>query len=190
MILSDFDLGNLGALVDLAVHQKPVQVVKDICGEFYQSYYYLMYLLSSYLRIGVMVELGVETGRGVGSFAAASRLAVVYGFDTTHRDELNAILATYPNITFYKDPSIPPKHTDVIGKVDVLHIDTEHSYAAAKEEFEQWMPYLSKGAVVLFDDLHAMEDGVLEYFVKPSYPKIIDDRLHPICGYGVLLYGD
>lgn len=58
----------------------------------------------------------------------------------------------------------------------------------AKAEFEAYKPYLKPGAVVLFDDLHAAEDSVLEYFISLPYPKIQEDRLHPGCGYGVMIY--
>ena len=75
-----------------------------------------------------------------------------------------------------------------IDNIDVLHIDTEHSYSQAKAEFEAYEPFLNDGAVVLFDDLHAMEDSVLEYFNTLDYPRIHEDGLHPVCGYGVLLY--
>ena len=75
-----------------------------------------------------------------------------------------------------------------IHPINLLHIDTEHSYAMAKAEFEAYKPYLAKGAYVLFDDLHAMDDDVLMYFDELDYYKIQDDRLHPICGYGILIY--
>jgi hypothetical protein len=41
--------------------------------------------------------------------------------------------------------------------------------------------------VVLFDDLHAMEDAVIYFFNELPYEKIEDDRLHS-CGYGVMIY--
>jgi len=40
----------------------------------------------------------------------------------------------------------------------------------------------------MFDDLHAMDNGVLKAFYELPYPKIQDDRLHPVNGYGVLIY--
>lgn len=72
--------------------------------------------------------------------------------------------------------------------ISLLHIDTEHSYAMAKAEFEAYQPYLMKPAVVIFDDLHAMENDVLRYFMELPYPKIQDDRMHPQTGWGVMLY--
>lgn len=58
----------------------------------------------------------------------------------------------------------------------------------AQAEFEAYQPYLAKGAFVLFDDLHAQNDGVKAYFDTLDYEKYEDDGLHPSCGYGVLRY--
>jgi hypothetical protein len=40
----------------------------------------------------------------------------------------------------------------------------------------------------MFDDLHAMDDGVLQAFAELPYAKIQQDKLHPGNGYGVLIY--
>ena len=43
--------------------------------------------------------------------------------------------------------------------------------------FEAYRPFLEDGAYILFDDLHAQNDGVLEYFESLSYYKIQDDQI-------------
>ncbi len=58
----------------------------------------------------------------------------------------------------------------------------------AQEEFKAYQGHLAPGAVVLFDDLHARDDDVLKFFFSLPYPKFQDDRLHPSCGYGALVY--
>ena len=40
----------------------------------------------------------------------------------------------------------------------------------------------------MFDDTHAMDDGVLKYLNTLPYFKIVEDRLHDSCGYGILIY--
>ena len=97
------------------------------------------------------------------------------------------MLNRYHNILFFQKPSMPVP-IDINRPISLLHIDTEHSYSMAKAEFEAYRPWLANGAVVLFDDLHAMEDDVLRYFNELPYEKIQDDRLHPVCGYGVMTY--
>jgi len=181
---------NLRLLISRAIHGKPIDAIADITGNEYQPYYNLMYLLARQIKKGLLVELGVHKGRGVGCLAAAGNDNFVVGIDTEMPIELKEVLIKYPYIRFTQRPSLPPLDTSVfLRPISLLHIDTEHSYAMAKAEFEAYKPYLAKGAFVLFDDLHAMDDGVLQYFNELDYrEKIQDDRLHPSCGYGVLVY--
>ena len=187
-----FTLSRVAKLVDLAVSHEPPQIVRDICGEYYSPYYYLFYLLTWTNCGGVAVELGVEKGRGVACLAAGSRHSRVFGFDTQYHEELSELQQQYPNFTFVQQPSLIPDPDKFEfsrwKRINILHIDTEHSYAMAREEFRGYEPYLRDGSVVCFDDLHAQNDGVLGYFSSLPYPKLQDDRLHPICGYGVLVY--
>jgi hypothetical protein len=176
-------------LIDVALVHKPLDKLSAIYGRYYSPYYSLMYLMARYICSNDMtvLELGVEKGRGVASFAAGRPSLDVCGFDSYVRPELASVLAAYPNIRFENRPSMPAE--SIGNAIDILHIDTEHSYSMAKAEFESWEPYLSDKAIVLFDDLHAMNGAVLQYFISLPWPKIQDDRLHPVCGYGILLYG-
>jgi predicted O-methyltransferase YrrM len=143
-----------------------------------------MYLLAKHIDNGLYVELGVEKGRGSGCLAAGGPNAQVIGLDHTRREELGPLLAEFTNFTFLERPSLPALET-IDEPVNILHIDTEHSYAMAHEEFKAYQRYLASGAVVLFDDLHAREDDVLKFFYSLPYPKFQDDRLHPSCGAGI-----
>lgn len=183
----------LERLIEKALNEGPPADLAWIYQDFYSPYYNLMRLLSSSIKNGVLVELGVHKGRGVASLAYGNPKNTVIGFDTVKCPELDFVLAEFESIDFVQRPSLPAY--DFFGegnilnkKINLLHVDTEHSYAMAKAEFEAYKPFLAKGAYVLFDDLHAIEDEVLKYFNELDYYKIQDDRLHPICGYGVLVY--
>ena len=158
-------------------------------GEYYSPYYSLMNLLAFEMAPCVAVELGVEKGRGAISLCEGASSCRVFGIDTQDREELAVVEKWYPNFTFILSPStlwgIPEK---IPLQIDILHIDTEHSYSMAKAEFELYSPRLRDGGVVLFDDLHAAEDDVQRYFDELPYDKIADDRLHAVVGYGVLVY--
>lgn len=167
-----------------AVIGPPPEIIANRCGAYYSPYYYLMHLLAK--EASLCVELGVEKGRGLVSFASGNSRARVVGFDTTRRIEIASVLDIFPNIEFREHPALPA--TDLGQPIDVLHIDTEHSYANAKAEFNAWKPYLADFAFVLFDDLNAMEGDVNRFFQELPYHKVRDDRLHPVCGYGVLFY--
>lgn len=172
----------LHQLIKLTLNEPAPEVVA-MAGDFYSPYYSLFYYISQYLKTGICLELGVETGRGCKALAMGSDGATVYGLDTNN-------IVTHNGFKFYQKPSLPPP-SEVLGQpFDFLHIDTEHSYAMAQAEFEAYQPYLKPGAVVAFDDLHAMENDVWRYFINLPYYKVQEDRLHPICGYGLIIYGE
>ncbi len=174
-------LSRLAELIDIAVYNYAPAKIITMCQEYYQPYYYLMYLLAQTVQQGDIVELGVSKGYGVSSFAYGNSNIKVIGLD------LNVSpIHTLPNVEFHLMSALPVP--DFIGDIAILHIDTEHSYGNACNEFMQYKPHLLPGSVVLFDDLHAMDDGVLRCFYELPYAKIQEDRLHPGNGYGVLIY--
>ena len=153
-----------------------------------RRYYHLMYLLSQRLAPCVALELGVERGDGLASLALGSPETRVLGVDYDFHKLLPATLAEFPDITFLNTRSTPvPEELRGI-EIDILHVDTVHSYNQVTSEWQEYEPLLAQGAAVLFDDLHANDDGVAQKFYELPHPKRQDDRLHLGCGYGVLLY--
>lgn len=194
------DLDTLHLLVEQALKRPPAEV---IYRDYYKyiPYYHLFYLLVKEMAAAVpepgrltVVELGMDEGRGAASFAAGSPRADVYGIDHTVRNPpLYQVLEWFPNIQFLHQLSVPPPQN--LPPINVLHIDTEHTYREAKAEFDAYSPLLAPGAVVLFDDLHKIDEGVQRLFDEVPWPKLQDDRLHPethfmvgvLEGYGIAL---
>ena len=175
------NLSKLAELIDKAVHGYPPTCLVNMCQTYYEPYYYLMHLLAAEVEQGDIVELGVSNGYGVSSFAYGNPAVKVIGLD------LNVSPIYCPaNVDFHLMSALPVP--DFVDEIAILHIDTEHSYGNARNEFMQYKAHLLPGSVVMFDDLHAMDDGVLQAFYELPYPKIQDDRLHPGNGYGVLIY--
>lgn len=173
--------GLLKKLVQEAIQHKNTDLFYEL---WYDPYYWLMYLCAKNTK-GICVELGVHNGRG--SYSMLKAGSAVVGIDVADHPNLDMLQSEYDKFTFYKQSTVPAVQLEE-NSVGVLHIDTEHSYSQAQNEFEAYKPYLKDGAVVMFDDTHAMEDGVLKYFNSLPYFKIVDDRLHSPCGYGVLIY--
>lgn len=176
-------LTHLANWIDTSLTKQPPKDLLAFCGDFYSPYYHFMYLAAFAIpRMVVAVELGIESGRGIASIAWTGKR--VFGVDTNRHSNL----IEHSSFIFLHQPSLPVPDVIKQHQIGLLHIDTEHSYAMAKAEFEAYQPYLTKGAIVIFDDLHAMENDVLRYFMELPYPKIQDDRMHPQTGWGVMLY--
>lgn len=178
-------LANLANWIDLALKNEPPASILEVCRDYYRPYYEFMFLAAFSALEGIAVELGVEQGRASGCMALAGR--TVIGMDNNKRPQIDELQQRFQNFIFLGQPSLPVPELVRNQKISLLHIDTEHSYAMAKAEFEAYQPYLAKPAVVIFDDLHAQEDDVLRYFMSLPYPKIQDDRMHEV-GWGVVLY--
>ncbi len=182
------NLEQLLAAVKEALEIRPPAAILGYCQGYFSPYYMLMYILACEQN-GLCVELGVEGGRGSNAMLQAG--VEVIGVDNNHKPEIDRIIND-PKYTFIHASSLPvPEMIAAKGKeIAVLHIDTEHSFAQAREEFNAYRPYLKDGAVVLFDDANAMEGAVWDFVESLPYEKFKDDRLHPSCGYGGIIYRD
>lgn len=121
-----------------------------------------------------IVELGVRSGESTQAFIAAARLTGAKLLSVDIDDCSNVI--SDPNWIFHKgdDITLAKKFKPFVKKnhlpntIDVLFIDTSHTYDHTLEEMKYWFPFLSKNAKVIFHDTHS-----------PKIVKIRDGSLYP-----------
>lgn len=158
----------------------------------------------------LIVELGTYKGNSLFSMAQAVKDmgldTTLYAIDTWEGDEHSGwyegdILDTFDRVrnNFYRDIDIVPcKMTfdEALGdfedgSIDILHIDGLHTYEAVKHDFENWLPKVKKGGVIMFHDIRETRDdfGVYKLWeeLEKKYKTIAFDFYH---GLGVVFLGD
>ncbi len=122
----------------------------------------------------LIVELGVRNGESTQAFLAASKLtgSKLLSIDI---DDCSKVVSD-PDWLFYKGDDISfakkfisyAKNNNLPHEIDVLFIDTSHTYDHTLEEMKYWFPFLGKKAKVIFHDTHS-----------PKIVKIKDGSLYP-----------
>ena len=143
-------------------------------------YYRFMRILAQNLQPKLSVELGVCGGGGSFHLAIGWPEGRVIGVDVAddHPVNLRFITERCPNFNFWEEDSVKAAQPiyQLYGEVDILFLDSVHTFEHTTAELKAYQPYLSNRAVVLFDDLFRPEMvGLWESL--PGY-KLRMDTLH------------
>jgi predicted O-methyltransferase YrrM len=167
------------------------------------------------LRPLAVVELGTYSGSSFAAFCQAAEACGAgtkcYGIDLWEGDiHMGAFdEALFREVSGYMQANHPGTavlvrkdfnaavHDFADGSIDLLHIDGTHTFEAVKNDFETWLPKMSRRGVVIFHDVNVNEQntgpaaarfGVRRYFdsVKARYPHFDFDHCW---GLGVLVVG-
>jgi predicted O-methyltransferase YrrM len=143
-------------------------------------YYRFLKLLAEKINARLSVELGVCGGGGSLHLAMGSVQAV--GVDVTYAEYLDNVewLALhYPNLQLYEDDSIrmAPVIYNRHGSIDILFIDTTHTYEQTMSEYFAYKGFLSDNHYVILDDL--FRPGMDLAWEEMPQPKVRFDFLHP-----------
>lgn len=161
-------------------------------------YYRFLKNLAKETRPRLSVELGVCGGGASFHLCIGYPLGRVIGIDYTndYPDNIEYIKSCFPNYYFMLNDSVIVAKSvfEKFGQVDILFIDTIHTYARTMVEYNAWFPYLSNGAIVCFDDLHRREMhmngiNIWEYIKKQGKTLRLDFLHHSQegdGGFGVL----
>lgn len=155
-------------------------------------YYQFLRLLAANMKSNLSVELGVSGGGGSLHLAMGNPDGTVIGVDFAwdNPENIGFIQNRYPNFIFMRKDSIEaaPAIFKEYGKIDILFIDTTHTYDQTLSEFNAYRDYLSDNFVVCVDDL--FRPGMKEAWADLPGRKVRLDRLHTGAasggGFGVI----
>lgn len=143
-------------------------------------YYRFLKVLAQNIQPKLSIELGVDGGGGSLHLAMGWFKGIVIGIDNefTHQKRIEYIKTTYDNFEFWLGDSIKSASilVDLYGKVDILFIDTTHTYEQTMAEYNAWLPHMANEYVICFDDL--LRPGMSQVWKELSKPKLRMDFLH------------
>ncbi len=146
------------------------------------TYYNFLRVLVQAINARVAVELGVCGGGGSYYMSMASRHCKVIGIDIAREydDNISFMENTLPNFRFILDDSV--EAASIIEReykaIDLLFIDTDHTYEQTKIEFETYLPLMAGHgqALICMDDIN--REGAREYWNEIELPKVEIPVLH------------
>jgi len=149
-------------------------------------YYRFLKILAQNIHPRLSIELGVCGGGGSLHLAMGWQQGIVVGVDNQddHRENINYILNKYQNFRFWIGDSVNDARSiaDYHGKVDILFIDTVHTYERTMLEYETWLEFMADDYIICFDDL--FRPGMSQLWSELPNPKLRLDYLHDGAGNG------
>ncbi len=173
-------------------------------------YYRFFYHIASMLRPKLTVELGGYQGTAAAHFAAGFNRGFVVSIDhhTDAGDEENqgrmiAATMAFNNIDYFQGWTTDSlaeenkgKHAlgnagsvykeilhyvEYQGKIDILFIDSWHTYEHAMADWEAYKPLMNSPALVICDDVEdkGIIVGMEKFWEEIPEPKFLNSNLHP-----------
>jgi len=145
-------------------------------------YYRFFELLTEWWKPGMSVELGLCGGGCSLHMVLGYPDGIVLGVDFTddYPDNRKHLEATCENFKFLHMDSITAAeeyqvlYPDIY--VDILFIDTNHTYEHTMAEYNAWFPNLNGNAIIVLDDLHRL--GMMKAWYEIPGHHILLDELH------------
>lgn len=155
------------------------------------TYYLYLARLVRELAPKRLVELGTDIGRAAAFMttqlpARSEFITVEIGRQL--RTDLAACQGD-PRLKIVEGSSTDPRIYETLRDIDLLFIDTDHRYEQVSAEWEAYQNRLSKGAVVVFDDIH-LNEGMERFWKELPEPKIDAGRDIHFSGWGLLQVPD
>ena len=140
----------------------------------------------------IIVDLGVDYGYSTFSFAYPG-IGEVYGVDWFQGDVHASFRNTYDSVVEFNNMIKNEYSIDNVNiiksdftefaktwdtKIDILHIDGEHSYESVSSNYETFNKFLNEDSVVLFHDTISYSNTVGTFFDELCGYKLNREQSH------------
>ncbi len=171
-----------------------IKQLDDMFDVFGTNYYYrFMFHLAKKLFFNssafpVYVELGTYYGYSAAHFIAGCGDSVrAYGID--HTDQVVEPLLSNENFILIKGDTTKKKTAQLFNdkSIDVLFIDSHHTYDVMSKELELWSPKVKDGGIILCDDIYGRLFSCSRLWKELPYHRVTLPELHAGgWGFGII----
>lgn len=180
MITRDTLIGWLGAHVQDKRPSLLVKMTDDAPTTL--DYNRFLYELVLDFRPERMVETGTDRGRSAAHMALGNPNGFVHTIDIDPACSQNAKDLRLPNLVVWTGDSLGVIQEFDDKSIDLLFLDSLHTYEHTKAEWEAFKPKLRPDALVLIDDI-ALDAGMARFWDELPEPKLEMNHLH-FSGFG------
>jgi len=174
----------------IALSHMPPVVHPHVFGrDASNPYYDFMYRLVEHYKPRLVVELGTCTGGSTSYLAAGCPETRVISVDKIQHEETVKRLSVFPNVDLWTYNTNDPAFKERLAKegpIDILFIDTEHTYAQVRAEFESLCGFVRPAGMILLDDMKMV--GMDRFWSELAEEKMALSHLH-WSGFGLCRIG-
>lgn len=143
------------------------------------------YELAKELRPALMLETGTDRGRSAAHLALGNPHGLVITIDIDPVCKANVDALKIPNIQSHATDSLAHVATIPDGCLDILFLDSLHTYSHTIAEYRAYQRKVKKGGIAFFDDIH-LDGGMERFWAEVTGLKVDLSHLH-YSGFGAVL---
>jgi len=147
-----------------------------------ENYNHFLYLLTRHFKPTLMVETGTDRGRSAAHMARGNPTGNVVTIDIDPACSAQAMALGLANVTAWTGESLDLVNRFMDRSIDLLFLDSLHTYEHTKAEWLAFQPKLRRNALVLIDDV-ALDAGMAQFWDELPEPKLALNHLH-FSGFG------
>lgn len=165
------------------VDTRPARLVQMTnVAETTTDYNRFLFDFAQRFRPELIVETGTDRGRSAAHMAAGNPDSEVCTLDIDPACSEQALALGLPNIIVLTGESLELVDRFEDGSIDLLFLDSLHTYEHTRAEWEAFRPKLHAGSLVLIDDI-AYDTGMARFWAELPAPKLELNHLH-FSGFG------
>jgi len=163
------------------------QILKDLTAPAPTclAYNRFFYELTKELKPKLCLETGTDRGRSAAHLALGNPDGLVITIDIDQACKANVDALKIPNISSFAINSLDYVKAIPDGFLDILFLDSLHTYEHTPTEWRAYQRRVKKGGLVFFDDIH-LDAGMDRFWSEVTGVKVDLSHLH-FSGFGAVL---